>query len=275
MFRRIRLGDIVARYLDEVTRPKRGAHSEAKFLRRLLREPLCRVPIRRLCAADFAAYRDARLQSVRASTVRLELSILGGVLERARREWGLLRVNPVRDVRLPPAARGRTRRLDARTRETERLFAACRGAYNKRLLPLVELALETAARRGELLALRWEHVDLTRRTVHLPVTKNGFERTVPLSARARDVLRALGPRPAGMVFEGLSANAVDLAFRRAVRRAGLVDLHFHDLRHEATTRFFEKGLTMMEVASITGHRDPRMLRGYAHLEAEKLAAKLR
>ena len=109
---------------------------------------------------------------------------------------------------------------------------------------------------------------------HLPDTKNGEARSVPLSSTAIQTLRALPRSLHGQVFPGLTTEAVKRAFARAVRRAGIEDLRFHDLRHEATSRLFERGLNIMEVASITGHKDLRMLRRYTHLKAEDLARKL-
>ncbi|MCA1799656.1 MAG: site-specific integrase, partial [Xanthomonadaceae bacterium] len=204
-----------------------------------------------------------------------EFGLIAVILERARREWGLVEKNPARDVRLPPMPRPRTRRLEARYQEAERLLASCAASAHPYLLPMVELALETAMRRGELLSLVWPHIDLARRTALLPETKNGHARVVPLSPKAVAVLQDLRPRATGPVFSDVSNESIKRAFIRAARRAGLDDFRFHDLRHEATTRLFEKGLAMMEVASITGHRDPRKLRGYTHLAAEALAKKLK
>jgi integrase len=129
-------------------------------------------------------------------------------------------------------------------------------------------------RQGELVSLRWEHIDLNRRTVHLPDTKNGESRTVPHSTAAVKILRTLPRSIQGEVFPGLTTEAVKRAYARAVRRAAIEKLRFHDLRHEATSRLFEKGLNIMQVASITGHKDLRMLRRYTHLKAENLARKL-
>lgn len=184
----------------------------------------------------------------------------------------------MRDIRLPPHTKARDRRLQpggngAEDEET-RLLAACRAARNPFLLPIVRLALETAMRRSELVRLRWEHIDLNRQIARLPDTKNGEARTVPLSSIAVRVLRALPRSLHGQVFPGLTGEAVKRAYIRAVRRGGIADLRFHDLRHEAITRLFEKGLNIMEVASITGHRDLRMLRRYTYLKAEDLAMKL-
>ena len=116
-------------------------------------------------------------------------------------------------------------------------------------------------RQGELVSLRWEHIDLNRRIALLPDTKNRELRALPRSLH-------------GEVFPGLTTETFKRTYIRAVRRAAIEDLRFHDLRHEATTRLFDKGLNIMEVVSITRHRDLRMLRRYTHLKAEDLARKL-
>lgn len=108
----------------------------------------------------------------------------------------------------------------------------------------------------------------------MPITKNGASRGVPLSSRALTVLRSLPPSTTGRVFGDLTADAVKLSFRRAMDRAGITGLRFHDLRHEATSRLFEKGLNVMEVASVTGHKTLQMLKRYTHLNAIDLAARL-
>ena len=128
-------------------------------------------------------------------------------------------------------------------------------------------------RRGELVNILWEDIDFARRTLHIPHTKNGHPRTIPLSPRAIDILRQLHGSNEARVFP-MSPNAVRLAWQRLTKRAGIEDLHFHDLRHEAISRFFEMGLSVPEVALISGHRDYRMLFRYTHLRAEDVAAKL-
>ena len=149
-----------------------------------------------------------------------------------------------------------------------------KGTRNSWVKPVVELALETAMRRGELLALQWKHVDLERRVAYLPMTKNGLARSVPLSTRAAGVLSSLPRHSSGVVFP-ISPAAFQQAFVRACTTAKVVDLHFHDLRHEATSRLFELGLNTMEVASVTGHETLQMLRRYTHLNPEVLATKLK
>jgi len=272
------LKELLERYLQEITPLKKGAAPEATRINALLRHTLARRIVATIRSVDIARYRDERLKQVSPATAKRGLVILGHLFEVARKEWGIHVHNPVRDIKLPPNNKPRDRRLqagrDGQDGEEARLFKACRKARNPYLLPVVRLALETAMRRGELIRLRWEHVDLKRRIAHLPDTKNGESRTVPLSTTAIKVLHALPRSINGQVFPGLTTEAIKLSFRRATRRAGIEGLRFHDLRHEATTRLFEKGLNIMEVASITGHKDLRMLRRYTHLKAEDLARKL-
>ena len=272
------LGELLLRYLAEITPSKKGAGPESARIQSLLRHPLANRYVAGIRGVDIARYRDERLKKVSSATIKRDLVIVSHLFEIARKEWGIQVHNPVRDIKLPPHSRARDRRLQpaqgGEDTEEKRLLHACTEARNPFLLPVVRLALETAMRQGELVALRWEHVDLTRRIAHLPDTKNGQARTVPLSSTSVEVLRALPRSLHGQVFPGLTTEAVKRAFARATRRAGIEDLHFHDLRHEATTRLFELGLNIMEVATITGHKDLRMLRRYTHLKAEELAKKL-
>ena len=266
------LKELLERYLDEVTPLKKGAASETNRLRALIRLPLAQRFVASIRGMDIARFRDERLLKVTPSTVKRDLVLLGHTFEVARKEWGMHFHNPVRDIKLPAENRPRDRRLQ--DGEEARLLAACKQARNPWLLPVVQLALETAMRQGELIRLRWENIDLNRRTAHLPDTKNGESRSVPLSTTAIRVLRSLPRSLHGQAFPGATTEAIKRAYIRAVRRAGIENLRFHDLRHEGTTRLFEKGLNIMEVASITGHKDLRMLRRYTHLKAEDLALKL-
>ena len=156
--------------------------------------------------------------------------------------------------------------------EEGRLLKTCRESANIYLQALVIVAIETGMRRGELLGLQRKDVNLTKRTAFLPMTKNGSSRTVPLSTRPVGVLDKLLIHLSGHVFP-VFITALRGLWTRACRRAGIKDLHFHDLRHEATNRFLEKGLNVMEVGS-NRTKDLRMLQRYTHLRAEDLAMKL-
>jgi integrase len=265
------LADLLERYGNEVVPRKRGSNREVYMLRVILRHAITQLPLHRLTAADVAKYRDHRLSLVKADTVRRELAIVRHCLEVARNEWGfVLPSNPVQQVKLPRAGNPRERRVNPG--ELERLLAACETSRCHWLPAVIKLAIETGMRRSELLGMRWDDVDLKGRTVLLRNTKNGLPRTVPLSTRALDVIKET-PRCGDTVFV-VSANALRLAWERLKRRASVSGLRFHDLRHEAVSRFFEKGLNVPEVAMISGHRDPRMLFRYTHPKAEEIAAKL-
>ena len=266
------LKDLIMRYADEVSIKKRGAEPERIRLFKIARHTIAKIRIKQLKSVHFSQYRDQRLNEVSSSTVKKELSLLCHVIETARREWSYhIAHNPVVGVRRPTENRARNRRLS----ETEALslLDSCRSSENTWLYPLVILAIETGMRRGELLGLQWEHINLDRRTCHLPITKNGNSRDIPLSNCAVETLIKLPHNLLDIVFP-LSPVALRGLWGRACKRAGIRELRFHDLRHEATSRFFERGLNVMEVASITGHKDLRMLLRYTHLRAEDLAEKL-
>jgi integrase len=140
------------------------------------------------------------------------------------------------------------------------------------LRPLIEFATETAMRRSELLRLRWSDINYDSSLAKLEVTKNGEGRDIPLSPRALHILASL-PRDGERIFP-ITDNSVRLAWSRLVKRAALADYHFHDLRHEAISRFFEQGLSIPEVALISGHKTPSMLFRYTHLKAVAIVDKL-
>jgi integrase len=129
-------------------------------------------------------------------------------------------------------------------------------------------------RREEIASLDWSRVDLKKRTLLLPETKNGDSRSVPLSPAALSILRAIPGPQEGLVFR-MSAGAISQAMEKARTRAGLENITFHDLRHEATSRLFEQtDLDVMEIKTITGHKSLQMLARYSHLRTHRLADRL-
>lgn len=270
--------DLLERYSREVSSKKRGAARERKMIDVILRDPVADVSLRMLAPTDIAAWRDRRLKQVSGSTVEREMTILSHACSVARREWGWLRVNPVSDVRRPPPTAARTRRPTAE--ETEKLLHAL--GYSAEAPPETAsarvgaaylFAIETAMRAGEICSLEWQHVN--ERHVHLPRTKNGYARDVPLSAEARRIIEQLRPLNGeeGAVF-GVSTASLDALFRKAKARALVEDLHFHDTRREALTRL-SKVFDVMELARISGHRDLRVLQNvYYAPSVDDLSAKL-
>lgn len=266
----VTVGDLLRRYKETVTPTKRGAGPEQYRIKTLLSHSFAQVALNKLSPATIARYRDDRLKLVQSGTVRRELAIVQHCFEVAKKEWGLpITTNPVQQITVPEAQKPRERRLED---NESNILASAASASAWYLQPLISLAIETGMRRGELLSIRWKDVDLSGPTIRILKTKNGHPRTIPLTPKAVEILSLL-ERKDDRVFP-VTPNAVRLAWERLRKRAGLEDLRLHDLRHEAVSRFFEYGLTVPEVALISGHRDPRMLSRYTHLRPEKVAEKL-
>ena len=284
------LSEAMARYEREISSKKKSHDREKVYIRQWNRTSLAKRFLATIQGKDIAVYRDKRLKEVGPNAVRHELAILSHLFTIAVKEWGMSGlINPVQQIRKPAPPAGRDRRLHPE--EEKALLISCE-KYNTDISSIVKLALETAMRRSELAGMTWDRVDLKKRTVTLPETKNGEKRIVPLSTEAGRILAALPRRIDGRVWES-GANYLTLAFMRVVDRARaayekeceekgivpdpafLADLTFHDLRHEATSRFFEKGLNPMQVAAITGHKTLQMLKRYTHLKAEDLAELLK
>jgi integrase len=270
-------GDALARYLEEITPLKKGSKQEAQRIKAWLKHPLADRSIAFLRAKDFAEFRDKRTsQGVATNTIRLELALISHMFNIARKEWGLALQNPVAAIRMPCGSSARERRFEGN--EGDRLLESCRNSKSKHLYPLVVLALETAMRLGELLKLTWNDFDENAKVLTLRETKNGKMRRVPLSSVAFQTLLEI-PRSHSnaRIFFSWSTrpDSIKTAWRGACSRANLIDFRFHDLRHEATSRLCERGLSPVEVASITGHRNLGMLLRYAHMRPENLVQKLK
>lgn len=271
---RTTVAEILTRFRDEVCPRRKGGQAETIVINAFLRQNVANTTLADFTADKLATYRDERLTNVRPATVIREFGLLQSIFETAKKEWNFpLAENPFKAVRKPKADHARQRRLAAG--EWEALLEASQKTRNPFLESLVRLAIETGMRRGELLAARWEHLNWQSRTLHIPVTKTDTPRTIPLTSEALRIFRTL----AGDTYKKqriipITAMAAKLAWKRLTIRAGIDDLHFHDLRHEAVSRFFERGLSVPEVALISGHKDPRMLFRYTHIKAEDVADKL-
>jgi len=269
------LGQLLERYQREISPSKRGSVQEIQRLDVLRRHDLAYRTLIGLSQQDIASFRDERLQSVAPSTAVRELAILSHVLEVAIRDWGLpLARNVVKLVRRPVIRNERSRRLTGD--EEQRLLDGCDTGQLPYLKTLLILAIETGMRRGELLGLRWSAISHNRRVITLAMTKNGSGREVPLSQRAFDALMDWKSRAdvdQSTVFP-MTPGALEQAWRRLLIRSGIKALRFHDLRHEGVSRLFERGLNMIEVSSISGHKELRMLKRYTHLSADDLVARL-
>lgn len=304
------IDSLLLRYSEEVTPAKKSYKEESYTISRLRRmKAFSNLPV---YLADGAAVERLKLQLVASglsnTTVRKYLMLISHAFRIAiTRRWCPDLQNPIKTVELPKPARMRNRRFEQD--EFEYLRAELAKARNPQMLPFFEFLIETACRRGEALRLRFRDVDLTAQTARLNDTKNGEDRIVGLSSRACSILGSLLQGTAQLKSEiekvvplrrangeqkifSLSINAIRYAFQEALGRAQkkykancvaddcqprldfLVNIRLHDCRREATSRMFEKGLDIMEVSSMTGHKTLSMLRGYTNLRAMDIARKL-
>jgi len=268
----ITVGQACDKYIDTVTVIKKGALKERQKFNVIKRfDWLVKLNMGNVEGHHIAAFRDERLKKVSAATVNRDLNLLGHVFSVAIKDWSLPISNPVQAVRRPKVPSGAARDRRVSVDEVNTLLAVCGDDNNIYLKPLVCIAIETGMRRGELVNLMWDDIDIKKRSITVNDSKTGVGRVVPMSSAAVNIFNELPHHISGIVFPFPSANSVSMSFGRACKRAGIVDLRFHDLRHEATSRFFEKGLNVMQVQSITGHKSMQMLKRYTHLKAEDLA----
>lgn len=260
--RNIVFGDLLQRYVSEVTPNKRGSRSETYRINRIIKSDIAKVIVQELFAKNFATWRDNRLKEVSADSVRRELETMSAVCNIAMKEWGLLTDNPVLKITRPKISKARSRRPSEK--EITDICLALGYEYgdkptaiSARIGVIVLFAIETAMRSGEICGLSWCDIDVNRRVAHLSMTKNGSSRDVPLSKKALALLDSVRGLDKDSVFVVDDATR-DTIFRRARDSMGIHDLHFHDLRREALSRMASK-VGVMDLAKISGHKDIRIL----------------
>ena len=256
-------GDIAQRYLEEVTPQKRGQREESYRIGRILQAHLSTIYLSDLRPQDIADWRDDRLKEVSSASVIREITTISAICNQAMREWGLLNDNPVLKISKPKPTKARTRRPTE-----QEIGELCKAMLltedttkpelvTQRVALALLFAIETAMRAGEICGLTWNDMYLTKRIAHLPITKNGSSRDVPLSKRAIEIIEKLKGIDEKSVFN-VDAKTLDVLFRRARDKCEIEDLHFHDTRREALTRMSKKVPVEM-LAKISGHKDLRIL----------------
>ncbi len=273
------------RYEREMLPALKGKAADASRLK-TIRLNLGKLPLAAITTTILSRFRDDRLKIVGSQSVIHELNLINRILKACVLDWGISLPGGVPQVRKPTKPRGRDRRV-----EQGEIDAIITASESQELGIVIGVAIETAMRRSEISTLERDNIQLSRSIVHLEQTKNGDTRDVPLSTTAISLLLKLPARINGRVFN-LQPDSITQAFDRAVRRARgvyeshceelglkvdkswLKDIHFHDLRHEATSRIADKVSNLVELASITGHKDLQMLKRYYHPKAEELAKKL-
>lgn len=256
------LASLLDRYQKEVSAKKKSADSEAHKIAKIRRSSFAEKSVYRITPEDVSAFlaglqreQEGSLkgQPLSETTKRKFAALISHLFTIARKRWRMNVSNPVGDIELPVPGKPRQRRFEGD--EEERLLSELAKARKAHVMvPLVQLAVLTAMRQGELLALQWKDVRVGEEhgTAFLHDTKNGEQRKVPLDAKACEILsKMVRPLKGGSVFP-ITTSALRMAWDSACARAGIEDLRFHDLRHEATSRFFELDLDRVEVASVTG-----------------------
>lgn len=260
----ITFAEIIERYKREII-PQLVSQAEELSKCNVMVKAIGDLSLMAITPSILASHRDKRLQQgLSPTTVNYDLSFVSRVFTACIKDFSinLPNGNPVKKVRKPSLPRGRERRP---TKSELNILSG---------YPFIMFAIETAMRRGEIARMDWKDVNWTKQTLHIPVTKNSIPRTIPLSSTAISILKALPCRSiTGNVWQ-LKPDSITDKFRRLCKRHNISDLRFHDLRHEATSRLFEKGLHPVEVATITGHTDTKMLLRYTHIKPESLIDKL-
>jgi integrase len=282
------LEQALRRYLKDITPQKKSSQTERNRIEAFIdREgELCKQRFHEVKTAHLKKLIERRMNPVETdvkpisgSTMNRELAFLSHLFTVAQAEWGWGMKelsNPVINGLRRPENPSRKRRLKAG--EEEAILAAAR-AYERDCAPeipiaaIIQFALATGMRLSEIGRSTWANVNLENRTVLLQDTKNGEDRTVPLYPSIVRLLSSLERREDGLVFG--PPEAIRLMWTRVIARTAIEGLRFHDLRHEAISRLFERTeLNDMEIAKISGHKTLSMLQRYAHLRANKLAKKL-
>jgi integrase len=272
---RTTIGELIDRYIQEITPQKRSAKTDKQRMLYLKKHFGC-YKASQLQSKHIASYRDKRLsEGKKGSTVVKEIGSMSHLLDISIKDWGIpLSNNVAKLVRKPKQPKGRDRRLvDG---EESILLKAAKSSKAPLLGYIITLALETGMRLGELLALDWNNIDLRKQTALLPITKNGESRLIPLTKKAIETLHQI-PRKidnSKVFWTWKKPDSFENAWRRMLEKTPIQNLRFHDLRHEACSRFFERGFTMMETAHISGHKTLQQLKRYTHLRTEDIVAKM-
>lgn len=260
---RVKFRQILLRYERDVLPTKRGADAERPRIRALMKHHLADKWLADLGPQDFSSYRDERLRAVGPGSVLRELGLISSVLTCAIKDWGYPIENPIPKLRRPAQPEKRSRRL---TEDEEgRLLDSARASQCRapQLADAIVLAIETGMRAGEIVGLSRASVNLNGHYVTLRQTKNGSSRIVPLTAKAEAVLRKLCHAASGeKLFSFYDTRGLSAAFRRARKRAGIEDLTFHDLRHEAASRLSARIPSPSLLAKIMGWRTLQMAMRY-------------
>lgn len=261
------------RYKEEVTPSKKGAKWETTRINKFIRDlPFVAKGLGDVDVTDISEWRDKRLVKVKPGSVNREMNVLSAVFTIAMTEWKWCKSNPVREARRPAQPNHRDRLTSPEEKQIMLdALGYVEGKKPKNIGQIVAyaylIALETAMRAGEICSLDKSSMFLSKQFVRLYDSKNGDKRDVPLSSRAVELLKMF---PDGL---GIKASQIDSSWRKARSKTDIVNLTFHDSRHQAITDLAKK-LDMLELAKMVGHRNPKNLMIYFNQTATETAKKL-
>lgn len=275
--------DLFDKFLRDVVPQRKGQRWEKVRIKMILRiADFSDRRLDQLSPSDIRDYRDMRLKSVSNASVNRELNLISGIFSHAIKEWEApLKENPVHLIKRP-AGQGKERSRRWTTIDIDALLKAAEWSIERKpqrpcdyAAWAVLLGIETAMRLSELCALRVGDVHTAERYVTVAQSKNGDPRQVPMTKFAQQLFLALveGKRSSDRVIP-LSSDSLGQYFRELRQEAGLVDIRFHDTRHEAATRLSKKLANVLELSAVTGHRDLKSLKRYYNPTASELAQKL-
>ena len=265
------LKQLIERYEREVSSKKRTS-SDKYLIKNIMRHDFVNKVLSHISSSDIAEFRDKRLETVSGSSVNRELSIVSDCINKAITEWKcFIRENPVKAGLRCKENPSRTRRLLAG--EYEKLMSSCKS--NRAFwCPIIDFAIHSAMRRGELLLITWNMVHLERKFITLPpeITKTNKTRNVPLQPHAIQILKSIPRSLNGRVFP-IGIKNFERSWRAICKRANIEGLRWHDLKREAVSRLFEKGLSVSEVQLFCGN-SLASLEVYTEHDSTTLAEKL-
>ena len=231
------LKQLIERYEREVSSKKRTS-SDKYLIKNIMRHDFVNKVLSHISSSDIAEFRDKRLETVSGSSVNRELSIVSDCINKAITEWKcFIRENPVKAGLRCKENPSRTRRLLAG--EYEKLMSSCKS--NRAFwCPIIDFAIHSAMRRGELLLITWNMVHLERKFITLPpeITKTNKTRNVPLQPHAIQILKSIPRSLNGRVFP-IGIKNFERSWRAICKRANIEGLRWHDLKREAVSRLFE------------------------------------
>jgi integrase len=265
------LGECLDRYIEEYIPRLKHPNVMIYRARALKKRNIALRIMATIRAKDIADYRREReAEGVKNATILYDLALLSRLFNFARSDWGMESLqNPVSLISKPKPDKGRERRLEIGEEERLLQFSP------KYFRPVILFALATAMRREEIASLKWNNVNLDNRSILLTDTKNNETRTVPLSKEAVNILKNILKKEDKELVFSIKAQVFTNTMNETCKKAGIENLRFHDLRHEAISRLFENtDLDLMEIRAITGHKTLQMLVRYTHLRTARLADRL-